>query len=85
LTGHWPLKPTNRSVATSGPSIRLYVRRRAAEVLHNLTPLPIRSKEARDASENDPGHEGVETGAKHRPVEPEAARVVQEVDRESHD
>src|SRR5215207_5116387 len=56
-----------------------------AQVLLDLASLPVPPEQTADATQHDPGHEHAEARAEHRPVEPVAARVVQQVDREPHE
>src|SRR6266536_6458043 len=76
----------SRSLAASGPSVRpAHPIAPPFEVLLDLAPLPVRSEQPAQTEHANARHEDDEPGAEHRPVEPQAGRIVQHVDREPHE
>src|ERR687892_1813026 len=56
----------------------------AAEVLVDLSTLPVGAEDAPEAQQDDTGDGHADAGAQHRPVEPVGAAVVEHVDQEPH-
>ena len=56
----------------------------SAEILVNLALLPVGAEESADPEEHDSGNGDADARAEHRPVEPEGAAVIEQVDGEPH-
>src|SRR6266540_1805581 len=80
-------RPPGRLLAqpASGASVRPATIAASFEVLVDLAPLPLRSEQTAKTEQANSRNDHGEPGAEHWPVEPQAGRIVEHVDREPHE